>query len=157
MARIVVPFDGGPASEYALDVACRTACEGGDEVHAVYVSRIPYQLPISAQVPGAHARAECIFARAHTIADRHQADLIAVLIEARETGPAIVEAAEGCDIIMIGPRPRRRLFGRFLFGRTVRYVLAHASCPVLIGYEPAATATAASAPDFHLLVRRDPA
>lgn len=157
MARIVVPFDGGAASEYALEVACRTAGDGGDEVHAVYVSRIPYQLPISAEVPGDRERAEHIFTCAQVIADRHHADLITTLVQAREVGPAIVEAAEGCDAIMIGPRPRRRLFGRFLFGRTVRYVLAHASCQVLIGFEPAATVASPLAPDFHLLVRRDPA
>lgn len=157
MARIVVPFDGGAASEYALEMACRAAGDGGDEIHAVYVSRIPPQLPISAEVPGERAHAERVFARAQVIADRYRADLITTLVQAREIGPAIVGAAEGCDAIMIGPRPRRRLFGRFLFGRTVRYVLTHASCQVLIGYEPAATATSAAAPDFHLLVRRDPA
>lgn len=157
MVRILVPFDGGSASAYALDVACCTAAGTGDEVQAVYVVRIPYQLPIDAEIPGERERAEYIFAHAHAIADCYRACLITVMVEARELGPAIVEAAQGCDIIMIGPRPRRRLLGRFLFGRTLRYVMAHAPCQVLIGYEPPAAETAPAASRFHLLLRREQA
>ena len=157
MVRILVPFDGGPASSYALEVACCTAAGTGDEVHGVYVTRIPYQLPMDAEIPGERERAEQIFEQAHAIADRYGACLVTVIVEARELGPAIVEAARSCDIIMIGPRPRRRLLGRFLFGRTLRYVMAHAPCQVLIGYEPPATATAPATPQFHLLLRREQA
>lgn len=157
MARILVPFDGGSASEYALDVACCTAGSNGDEVHAVYVLRVPYQLPIGAEIPGERAHAERVFERAHAIAERYHACLVTVTVVAREIGAAIVEAAYGCDIIMIGPRPQRRLLGRLLFGRTLRYVMAHAPCQVLIGYEPAGPGAAVAAPRFDLLPRREQA
>jgi nucleotide-binding universal stress UspA family protein len=94
MARILVPFDGSAAAAYALDVACTMAAIDGDEVYAVYVIRVPPQLPISAHLPAEHARAEQLFERAHAIADRYRAALTTMTVEARHLGPAIVEAAQ---------------------------------------------------------------
>ena len=136
MARILVPFDGSAAGEYALDVACTIAAIDGDEVCAVYVIRVPPQLPISAYVPAEHARAEQLFARAHAIANRYRASLTTMMVEARHLGPAIVEAAQGCDCIIVGQRSRHRFVRRFLFGRALRYIVAHAPCQVLVGYAP---------------------
>ena len=144
MARILVPFDGRAAGAYALDVACTMAAIVGDEVCAVYVIRVPPQLPISAHVPAEHARAEQLFERAHTIADRYQAALATMTVEARRLGPAIVEAAQGCACIIFGRRARRRFFRRWLGSRTLRYLVAHAPCQVLVGYAPAAGAPAAT-------------
>ena len=50
MAQILVPFGGSVAAEYALDVACTMAAIDGDEVCAVYVIRVPPQLPMSAHL-----------------------------------------------------------------------------------------------------------
>ena len=151
MARILVPFDGSAAGEYALDVACTMAAIDGDEVCAVYVICVSPQLPISAHVPAEHARAEQLFERAHAIADRYQAALATMVVEARHLGPAIVEAAQGCACIIFGQRARRRLLRRWLGSRTLRYVVTHAPCQVLVGYAPAAGAP--SATQQFLLVR----
>jgi nucleotide-binding universal stress UspA family protein len=144
MARILVPFDGSAAGEYALDVACTMAAIDGDEVCAVYVIRVPPQLPISADVPAEDARAEQLFERAYAIADRYQAALTTMVVEARHLGPAIVEAAHGCECIIFGQRARRQFFRRWLGSRTLRYLVAHAPCQVLVGYAPAAGALAAT-------------
>ena len=144
MARILVPFGGSAAGEYALDVACTMAAIDGDEVCAVYVICVPSQLPISAHLPAEHARAEQLFERAHAIADRCQAALTTMTVEARHLGPAIVEAAQGCDCIMIGQRARRRFVRCLRFGRTLRYIVAHAPCQVLVGYTPSTGAPAAT-------------
>jgi nucleotide-binding universal stress UspA family protein len=138
MARILVPFDGSAAGEYALDVACTMAAIDGDEVCAVYVIRVPPQLPISADLAAEQARAEQLFERAHAIADRYQAALTTMVVEARHLGPAIVEAAQGCECMIFGQRARRRLFRRLLGSRTLRYIVAHAPCQVLVSYAPSA-------------------
>ena len=151
MARILVPFDGSAAGKYALDVACTMAAIDGDEVCAVYVIRMPPQLPMSAHLAAEHARAEQLFERAHAIADRYQAVLTTMVVEARRLGPAIVEAAQGCACIIFGRRARRRFFRRWLGSRTLRYLVAHAPCQVLVGYAPAAGAP--SATQQFLLVR----
>jgi nucleotide-binding universal stress UspA family protein len=138
MARILVPFDGSAAGEYALDVACTMAAVDGDEVCAVYVIRVPPQLPISAHLPAEHARAEQLVARAQAIAARYQAALVTMTVEARHLGPAIVEAAQGCDCLIFGQRPRRRFYQRLLGRRTLRYVVAQAPCQVLVCCAPPA-------------------
>ena len=144
MARILVPFDGSAAAAYVLDMACTMAAIDGDEVCAVYVIRVPPQLPISAHLPAEHARAGQLFERAHAIADRCQAALTTMTVEARHLGPAIVEAAQGCECIIFGQRARRRFVRRFLGSRTLRYIVAHAPCQVLVGYGPSAGAPSAT-------------
>jgi nucleotide-binding universal stress UspA family protein len=144
MARILVPFDGSAAGEYALDVACTMAAIDGDEVCAVYVIRVPPQLPMSAHLAAEHARAEQLFERAHAIADRYQAALTTMVVEARHLGPAIVEAAQGCECIILGQQARRRFFRRWLGSCTLHYLVAHAPCQVLVGYTPAAGEPAAT-------------
>lgn len=136
MARILVPFDGSSAADYVLDIACCMAGDTGDEVHAIYVMRVPPQLPISAEMPAERAHAERVLTQAQHIADHYRASLLGIIAEARAVGPAIVEAARDCDCIMVGQRPRRRFYQRFLPQRTLRYVLQHARCQVLIGYVP---------------------
>ncbi len=131
MARIVVPFDGGPASERALVSACQVIVEPADVVEVIYVMRIPPQLPIDADVPAARARAAAAFTRAAAIADQQGAPLTEALVTARAIGPGIVAAAQGCDLLLMGQRARRlalRLPGQ----RILRYVLAHAPCQVLV-------------------------
>ena len=140
MGRILVPFDGSAAGAYALDVACATAAIDGDEVYAVYVICVPPQLPISAHLPAEHARAEQLLERADAIADRYQASLTTMMVEARHLGPAIVEAAQECECIIFGQRAQRRFFRHWLGSRTLRYLVAHAPCQVLVGYAPAAGA-----------------
>ena len=151
MERILVPFDGSAAGEYALDVACAMAAIDGDEVCAIYVIRVPPQLPISAHLPAEDARAEQLSERAHAIADRYQAALATMTVQARHLGPAIVEAAQECACIFVGQRARRRSVRRWLGSRTLRYIVAHAPCQVLVAYAPAAGAS--SPTQQFLLVR----
>ena len=150
MTTIVVPFDGSAACDYALDVACASASRGGDEVRAVYIIRVPSQLPIDDDLPDDRVAAECALARSEAIAERHGALLTTVVAVARAAGPAIVEAAQECDCIMIGCRAQRRYFERIVFDRTLRYVMAHAPCQVLVCYLPSVAARAAGTQQFLL-------
>ena len=136
MGRIVVPFDGGRAATHMLTMACETAVDRHDAVEAVYVLRIPPQLPIGADVAAARVMADVIVARAYDVAERVPVVFTAVLVEARHVGPGVVAAAEGADLLMMGLPARRRLFRRALFTPTLRYILAHAPCEVLVGYVP---------------------
>jgi nucleotide-binding universal stress UspA family protein len=136
MARIVVPFDGGPSSAHALALACGTVAEPIDVVEAIYVVRVPPQLPIGADLPAARSRAWDRLARAETVATGYRARLTTLLVMARAVGPGIVAAAEGADLLLLGRRDRR--FAARLRGyRTLRHVLAHAPCQVLVVPVPA--------------------
>jgi nucleotide-binding universal stress UspA family protein len=140
MGRIVVPFDGGYAGTRMLTMACDTARLWDSEVEVVYVLRIPPQVPIDADLPAARERADAIFARAYNVAadaaTRVPLAVTTVLIEARHVATGLVVAAEGADLLMMGLPDRRRLVRRVLFTPTLRYVLAHAPCEVLVGYVP---------------------
>ncbi len=140
MGRIVVPFDGGRASTHMLTMACKTAGEWGSEVEAVYVLRIPPQVPIDADLPAARERADAIVACAYDVAYDVAAPapraVTTLLVEARHVGSGLVAAAEGADLLMMGLPDRRRLVQRVLFTPTLRYVLAHTPCEVLVGYVP---------------------
>lgn len=151
MASVLVPFDGSSAAEYALEVACCGAVDTGDEVRVAYVIRIPYQLPIHAEMTADRVHADEVFERAYEIATRYNAHLTTLIVEARELGPAIVEAARDCDCIMIGQRARRRLLERFRFNRALRYIMAHAPCQVLVSYEPTTKDAASQAQQFVLV------
>ena len=48
---VLVPFDGAPASVEALRSVCSTARLEGSAVVALYVARVPRQLPLSAGLP----------------------------------------------------------------------------------------------------------
>lgn len=147
MARIVAPFDGSAESGRLLDTACRAAGDGG-EVHAVYVIRVSRHLPMTADLPAERAHAAAIFEQAHAIADRYCVCLITVTVQARDAGPAIVEAAQGCDTIMLELPSHRRFYDRGRLNRTLRYIMTHAPCQVLISYPPSSDAapTAAQQP-----------
>jgi len=149
MGRIVVPFDGGRAGAHMLALACATAVERADEVEAVYVLRIPPQVPIGADLPAARERADAIFAQAYDLAGRFPLAFTAVLVEARHVGAGLVAAADGADLLMMGLPARRRLFWRALFTPTLRYVLTHAPCEALVGYVPLAASDAPSPRFLH--------
>jgi nucleotide-binding universal stress UspA family protein len=140
MASLAVPVDGGQPSMYALELACGAAAQAGDEVRAIYVVRVPPQLPIGAELPAERARAEAVLEQAATVAACHDVPITTVVIQARRTGEAIVEAARDCACLMVGQPEHRHVLARWLGGRTLRYILAHAPCQVLVSYAPAADA-----------------
>jgi nucleotide-binding universal stress UspA family protein len=148
MARILVPFDGGAESERLLDMASRAANDNGDEVHVVYVIRVPRHLPMGADMSAERTLAAALFERAYTIADRYHTCLTAVTVEAREVGPGIVEAARSCecDTIMLELRSRRRFYDRTRLNRTLHHIMTHAPCQILISYPPAVDEVLAAQP-----------
>ncbi len=132
MARILVPFDGGPASEEALHAACRMARDNDDEVQVVYVVRISHHLPIWADLSAHDDRVAEVFARAEVIAERHDVPLTVVHVAARYVGWGIVAAAEGCDLVLFGRRRRRRWHKRLLPDATLRHIAARVPCQLLL-------------------------
>lgn len=149
MARIMVPFDGSPASERALAFACRTATDAADAVEAIGVVRIPLQLPMDADLPDARLQAEEMLARAEALATSYHRCIKTTLVLARGVGPGVVAAAQGADLLVVGDRSGR-LIKRLLGRRTLRYVVAHAPCPVLVVSIPPTTRGRATDTVFHL-------
>ncbi len=133
--RLVVPVIAGQPSDEAMDVACRLAAERGSRIVALNVLEIPLDLPLAEGLPELEAQANRELDEAVAIGDSYGVRVVGRLERARSAAKAIVAEADARDaeIIVIGS-PRRRLTGSqaAVFGKTVDYVLKHASCRVLV-------------------------
>jgi basic amino acid/polyamine antiporter, APA family len=133
--RLLVPITPGQPSDDAMDVACRIAAERGARIVALSVVEVPLEQQLADVSPDLEARANRELDEAVAIGDSYGVRVVGRMERARSAAKAIVAEAEARDseIIVIGS-PRRRLTGSqaAVFGKTVDYVLKHASCRVLV-------------------------
>ena len=132
-SSILVPMKLGPIGEEMVATAVKLAQESGARVEALYVLRVPLDLPLDADLPDAEERAAASLAEARLLGADHGVDVTVETVRARALGDAIVREAElrGSDLIVMGSSPRWRRQSRF-FSPTVEYVLKKAPCEVLI-------------------------
>jgi nucleotide-binding universal stress UspA family protein len=78
-----------------------------------------------------------VLSNAEKIADVMDCQVETEILQARETGPAIVDEAveRGVDMIIMGVEYKKR-FGEFGMGDVAPYVLRNAPCPVLLWRGP---------------------
>jgi APA family basic amino acid/polyamine antiporter len=139
--RLLVPVVSGQPSDEALDVACSLAAERGARIVALNVLEVPLELPLDAELPALEGQANHELDEAVAIGDSYGVRVVARLVRARSAGPAIVEEAErrGTEIIVLGsPRQSLTSSRARVFGRTVDYVLKHASSRVMVAASRAA-------------------
>ena len=138
--RILITAGGQKVDEPAVRLACRMAREraadeaaGPAQLYAVHVIEVTRALPLSAPVEPEVAHGEEILDSVEQLAAEFDVEAETELVQARDTGPAIVGEADewGADVIVMG-LPYKRRFGDFNLGRTVPYVLKHASCRVIL-------------------------
>ena len=90
-------------------------------------------LPPGAVMDEVVERGEKILDEVEQLATEAQLAVETELVQARDTGPALVdEAVEwGAELIVMG-LPYKRRFGEFNLGKTVPYVLKNANCRVML-------------------------
>ncbi len=133
--RLLVPVVAGQPSDDALDVACSLAAERGARIVALNVLEVPLGRPLDDDLAELEDAANAELDEAIAIGDSYGVRVQDRLVRARSAGPAIVEEAErrGSEIIVLGtPRKSLTRAQKAVFGRTVDYVLRHASCRVMI-------------------------
>jgi nucleotide-binding universal stress UspA family protein len=131
--KMMIAVGGGKVDEETVRLACRMAKRAGARLYAVHVIEVNRSLPLGATIEHEVERGERILDEVEQLASEAEMDVETELIQARETGPAIVgEALEwGAELIVMG-LPYKRRFGEFNLGRTVPYVLKNASCRVVL-------------------------
>jgi APA family basic amino acid/polyamine antiporter len=136
--QLLVPVDGSPGSDEAMNLGVRLAGERRARIAAVHVIVVPLELPLDAELPEAEARADDVLDHARAIGDAYGVDVVTRVTRARSAGRAIVDeaAARQSEIVVIGAPRRRR--GRAVFGGTVDFVLRHAPCRVMVAASRAA-------------------
>jgi nucleotide-binding universal stress UspA family protein len=133
--RIMISLNGHEMDEETIRIACQMAPKRpGVKVYAVHVLEVNRSLPLGAVIESQVERGEEILAKAETlVAEYENLECETELVQARDTGPAIVGEAEEwkADLIVMG-LPYKRRFGDFNLGKTVPYVLKFASCQVIL-------------------------
>ena len=132
---LLVPVIAGPSSDAAMDVACRLATERRARIVALSVLEVPLDRALTDRLSELEAVANHELDEAVAIGDSYGVRVLTRLDRAHAAGPAIVAEADArnAEIIVLGS-PRRQLTTRqtAVFGKTVDYVLKHASCRVLV-------------------------
>jgi APA family basic amino acid/polyamine antiporter len=132
-SRILVPMKLGEIGEEMAATAVKLAQERNATVEALYVIRVPLELPIDAPLEDREEAAAAALAEARLLGEENGVQVNGETIRARSIGEAIVEEAakRDVDLIVLGSHPRWRRRSRF-FSPTVEYVLRRAPCEVLI-------------------------
>ena len=132
-ARILVTVGGQKVDEETVRLACRMAKARGAKLYGVHVIEVNRALPLSAPVEHLVEHGEEVLERFEQLASEAGIEVETEMVQARDTGPAIVGEAEewSADTIVMG-LPYKRRFGEFFLGKTVPYVLKNAPCRVIL-------------------------
>ena len=139
-ARVLIAVGGNAVDVESVRLGCRMGQPQGAHLYAVHVIEVNRSLPLGASMDDAVERGERTLDELERVAEAASMELETELVQARDTGPAIVdEAVEwGADAIVMG-LPYKRRFGEFNLGRTVPYVLKNAPCRVILFREKLST------------------
>jgi nucleotide-binding universal stress UspA family protein len=137
--RILVTLGGHEVDEETVRLACRMATRPRSEgkeparIYAVHVVEVNRSLPLSAPVEPQVERGEQILDAAEQVAAEYDLAIETEMVQARDTGPAVVGEADEwhADLIVMG-LPFKRRFGEFNLGKTAPYVLKNAPCRVVL-------------------------
>ena len=137
MERIVVGVDGSEAGQDALRWAVAEAQSRGAHLQIVHAWQLPYVGPtpfagmaIDLDDLEASARAELEQAVADIDLTGLAAPAEMVLVN-RAPAVALVEAAKGADLLVVGTRGRGGFAG-LLLGSVSQQLTHHAPCPIVI-------------------------
>ena len=135
--KILVPLDGSPVAEMALDYAKDLAFKDAATIHLVRASSPELLVGALGGHPVPQALIDAQRQLHHDYLVSKQAELGAYLVQLHrplgEAGAAILEVAEreGCDLIVMTSHGRTGL-SRFVMGSVAERVARHAPCPVFI-------------------------
>ncbi len=130
--KVLVAVGGQEIDAEAVRLACRMT-EPHGRLYGVHIIEVNRSLPLGAVLDDVVERGEKILDEVEKLAAAAQLQVETELVQARDTGPALVdEAVEwGADLIVMG-LPYKKRFGEFNLGKTVPYVLKNANCRVML-------------------------
>src|SRR6266851_5745387 len=131
--KVLVAVGGQCIDTETVRLACRMTDNPGGKLYGVHIIEVNRSLPLGAVLDEVVERGEKILDEVEQLAAQSQLPVETELVQARDTGPALVdEAVEwGAELLVMG-LPYKRRFGEFNLGKTVPYVLKNANCRVLL-------------------------
>jgi nucleotide-binding universal stress UspA family protein len=135
--KILVAARGNGVDQVAVEMACKIGRKHKTKISIVYVMEMNRALPIDAIIKADVEKAEQLLIQAEEFATENDFEVETEIIQARDVGPAIIEAARQSkvDIIIMSMNYKKK-FGSFTMGNAVPHVLEEAPCRVLICREP---------------------
>lgn len=134
---IAVIVEGKELDNELVRLACLMARKAKRKVHLVHIIEVPRTLPLKAVLTKESEHADKLLTEALTIAEDAGCEAVAEVVQARDTGTAIVDEARdhNCVLIMLGiVRDPHKTHNDL--GKTIPYVLTNASCRVWIVQDP---------------------
>ena len=140
LKNVLVPTKGDEVGEDAFRLACGICKENKATLYVLYVIEVKQEFPLDAEVDPRHG--ENILGRIEALGTQAKCPVAAEYVQARHSGPAIVQEAleRKIDLIILGVPYKQRL-GQFTLGETTSYVLKNAPCPVILWRERTAFAS----------------
>lgn len=131
--KILVAVGGQHVDEETVRLAVRMARDAKGLLYGIHIIEVNRSLPLSAPVEPLVERGEEVLEEVEQLAAEGNLTVETEMVQARDTGPAIVGEADewGADVIVMG-LPYKRRFGEFYMGKTVPYVLKNAPCRVVL-------------------------
>ena len=152
---VLVPYDRSPESRRGLEVALHLARvdRRKSRVLPIYIVEVERMYPVDSDLPQQSALGEACLEEAESAAKQARVSCDAILLQARNAGPAIVDAAasEGVDLVVLGVSHVNSVHGdvgqqtalvrhsgaAIDLGHNADYILSHAPCEVIVVREPA--------------------
>lgn len=137
--KILVPITDTGVDREVIELACKLIGKKG-QVFIVYTIAVDRTLPIDAEIEPEIQKADSILTDIETMSGERGWPVETDLLQARELGPAIINAAieRQADLMLVGLTPLIE-FGQFSLGSMVPYLLKNAPCRVILYQQPIAT------------------
>ena len=131
--KILVPVHGNSCDDNALRLASQIAKGTKAKVYALCVIQVKRELPLDAEISDETSRAEQVLHNLETLGKELKCPVEAMLLQARDVGPAIVQEAVEREVdLIVMQMPYKKRFGSFTLGDTVPFILKNAPCQVLV-------------------------
>jgi nucleotide-binding universal stress UspA family protein len=137
VSSVLVPVTGDSTDRQMVRLACELLESSRCSVYILYVIEVGRGVPLDADVAPAASKGEEVLKDMEQVAGSYKCKLEAELVQARNTGAAVVQEAvdKGVDAIVLGT-PYQERFGSYSLGESIPYILKHAPCRVIVSREP---------------------
>ena len=133
--RIVVGVDGSESSKEALRWAVHQAEATGSSVEAIMAWKLPTTYSFGTPMPTAYDFAPYCDRALRDVVQEVASECpgveVSAVVTEGDARQALVTAAGGADLLVVGSRGHGELVG-ILLGSVSEYCTAHATCPVVV-------------------------
>ena len=144
-SSVLVQVTGAPSDSLVVRLACELLESRRSTLHLLYVIEVPRDTPLDAVVAGDSVVGEQVLEDMERVARSYNCIIEAHLVQARESGAAVVREAveKNVEAILIGASVAEE-YGKYSLEQHVPYILRYAPCRVILSREPTQAAAGTS-------------